>query len=233
MSNQPIKEYILDFVHFFYPVLCDSCKTPMMKNEKHLCLSCHMELPLTQFKNSLDNEIVKLMWGRVPIKYANSLLYFKKNGMAQTLMHEIKYKGNQELAVYLGELLAQKLAEEKLMFDMIIPVPLHTKKLKKRGFNQSVKIAEGYSKISQIPVELNGIIRVKNTETQTKKKRYERWENTDGKFLVTDSDVFKNKRVVLIDDVITTGATIEACCNELTLAGVSEISIFTMCYATF
>jgi ComF family protein len=116
---------------------------------------------------------------------------------------------------------------------MIVPVPLHLKKLKTRGFNQSAKIAEGFSNSSGIPLELNGIIRTINTETQTKKKRFERWENTEGKFFVTEPQKFKNQRIVLIDDVITTGATIEACCTELVKAGASEISIFTLCYATF
>lgn len=233
MSIHSIKEYISDFVHFFYPMLCDSCKTPLMKNEKHLCLTCHIDLPFTPFKSSSENEMTKLLWGRVQIKYANALLLFKKNGMAQTLMHEIKYNGNQELAVYLGELLAQKISDEKLLFDIVIPVPLHKNKLKKRGFNQSAKIAEGFSKISCVPIEFNGITRIVNTETQTKKKRFERWENTEGKFHVSEPHLFENKRVVLIDDVITTGATIEACCNELIKAGATEISILTMCYATF
>lgn len=162
-----------------------------------------------------DNFIEAKFYGRVELLFAWSYLYFHQDGIAQKLLHYLKYKNTPDVGIELGKRYAYEIKSvlENYHLDMIIPVPLHFKRLKKRGYNQSEKFAQGISLVTGIPV-INGLKRTKATSTQTAKNRVERWSNVDNIFKI-DKEEIKGKRVLLVDDVITTGATIEACVQEL------------------
>jgi ComF family protein len=226
-----LRPYLDDLVALFYPKICPGCAMPMQRSEQHMCLYCTFRLPKTGFESGRDNPVEKIFKGRIPVSQANSFLYFKKQGMAQRLMHELKYNGNKDLGFYLGELFATELMADPGFRkpDVLATVPLHPQKMLKRGFNQSDEIAKGFSSSSGIPIA-NGLLkRSKNTGTQTRKKRFERWENTEDSFALNDTQMLKGKHIGLIDDVITTGATLESCASKLQQAGDTRISIFSLC----
>ena len=164
-----------------------------------------------------ENPIMEKFNGIVPIEFANAYLSFRKKTNVQTLMHALKYKSATHLGIFLGQILGIQL-KSVMTFDehhCLVPIPLHPKKLLKRGYNQSLLIAEGVSEILQIPVIDDAIIRSKYSETQTKKKRFDRFENVSELFKVVKPERIQNKKIILIDDIITTGATVAACANIL------------------
>ncbi len=180
-----------------------------------------------------ENPISQIFWGRVNINTATSFLFFNKSGNVQKLIHQLKYKGNIETGRYLGKLLGADLMESSYFsnIDLIIPVPLHQKKLHKRGFNQSEVIAEGISMSMDLPVNTTSLHRLEHTETQTKKARYTRWENVAGKFGIIDPEKLEDKHILLVDDVLTTGATLESCAQSLLEVPQTVVSLVTLAYA--
>ena len=175
-----------------------------------------------------------MFWGRLPLREASAQYYFTKESMMQHLMHELKYKGNKELGIYLGNLmgLALKQTNRFSTIDALIPLPLFPSKEKKRGYNQAAVLCYGISEIIGKPVLENVVIRTTHTETQTRKNRVARWQNMEGRFLLKDPSKLENKHVLLVDDVITTGASLEACGKEILKAGGVGLSICTLCYAS-
>jgi ComF family protein len=225
--------WISDFINLFFPNLCQACGKPLIKNEKTLCLSCFYKLPKTNFHLHKENPISQIFWGRVDIHTATSYLFFNKGGHVQKLIHQLKYKGNTETGRYLGELMGADLKKSSVFsgIDLIIPVPLHIKKIHKRGFNQSEIISQGISEAMQIPVDTSSFNRLEHTETQTKKDRYTRWENVEGKFGVINSEKLEGKHILLVDDVLTTGATLESCAHSLLKVPQTRVSLATLAYA--
>ncbi len=225
--------YFHDFVSIFYPRICPGCGSPMQRTEKHICLTCLVKLPRTRFDLRADNPVEKLFRGRLPIEQGNSFMYFRKKGLAQGLMHELKYNGNRELGVHLGALFAAQVADglQGCKPDVITTVPLHHRKLLKRGFNQSDEIAKGFTSMLDIPFMPGLLQRLQDSATQTHKKRFERWENTQGSFVVPDMDVVAGKHIGIVDDVITTGATLESCGQKLAQAAGVKLSVFSLCIA--
>ncbi|WP_343330942.1 ComF family protein [Polaribacter staleyi] len=221
-----------DLFNLFYPKLCANCEHQLTQNENVLCTFCRHDLPLTNFTDSLENKIAKTFYGRVAIEKANSLLFFRKTGITKKLIHELKYKGNEEIGHFFGNWLGEILKENKdfLDIDVIIPVPLHPKKRRQRGYNQVTKFGKSLSKHLEKPLIENILIRTSTSKTQTFKARFERFNNIDTKFQLSDFTILKNKHVLLIDDVITTGATLEACAKELQKTAGVKISILTMAY---
>ncbi len=211
------------------------CGTTLLKNESYLCLNCAIRLPRTNFNLIEVNPLHKILKGRINFKYAASFLYYRKEGLTQRLLHTIKYKGKKDF----GEFLSFKLAMEwqqvlqLQQFDLITCVPLHANKLRKRGYNQSECIANGISKAIGVPCHFQLLIRTKDNETQTNKKRYYRWENTKDIFKINNAIEFENKHILIIDDVITTGATLESCCAALQNIKGCRISVLSLCIATF
>ncbi len=181
----------------------------------------------------MNNDTAQLLWGRVPFEKATSFLYFRKGSMAQTLMHQFKYKGKKDIGIQLGRYFGQQLAEADwtIDIDFLVPVPLHWKKQKTRGFNQSEIIARGMEKATGIPVNTNLVKRMIENPSQTTKSRLERWENVEHIFEVKANLSMKGKHVVLVDDVITTGATLEACANKLIQSQGAKISFATLAIA--
>ena len=225
--------WITDFLNLFFPNLCQACDKPLVRKENILCISCLYKLPKTNFELHENNPISRIFWGRANIHAATSFLFFNKGGHVQKLIHQFKYKGNKETGRYLGELLGNDLKKSSLFntIDLIIPVPLHKKKLHKRGFNQSDIIAEGISKSMLIPANTDILHRLEHTDTQTKKARYTRWENVKGKFGVINAEKLEGKHILLIDDVLTTGATLESCAQTLLEVPQTTVSVATLAYA--
>ncbi|MDP5092838.1 MAG: ComF family protein [Polaribacter sp.] len=224
---------LYDFIHLFYPKLCGVCEEQLVMNEKIICTVCRHDLPLTNFTSFDKNSVTQTFYGRIDIEKGYSLLFFKKEGITQKLIHELKYRGNEEIGEFfgnwLGEIIREK--EEFKDVDFIIPVPLHPKKLKQRGYNQVTKFGKTLTNHLNIPFLENELVRVSSTKTQTFKARFERFSNIDTKFLLKNPDVFTNKHILLIDDVITTGATLESCANVFQKSENCKISILTMAIA--
>jgi len=221
-----------DIFNLFYPEQCAICKNQLVKGEKIICVSCITELPVTNFCNLKNNSVETSFYGRILIKEATSLFYFHKEGKVQKLIHQLKYKGNQQIGVVLGDWLGENMLESSRFNDLdaIITVPLHPKKLKKRGFNQLTKFGKSLSNKLQIPVIDDVLVKVFASQTQTKKSRFDRTTNVDEKFELLDHSILKNKHILLIDDIITTGATLEACSLALLHSKNIKISIATMAY---
>lgn len=196
-------------------------------------MRCIDGMPETNFEIHPNNPVEKLFWGRLPVANATAQYYFTKESLMQHLMHQFKYKGNKELGLQLGEMMGDQLQRSGLFnVDALIPLPLFPVKEKKRGYNQATLLCKGIAESMNIPVLDKVIIRPQHTDTQTKKGRIERWKNMEGKFVLTDPDAIRNKHVLLIDDVVTTGATLEACGNELLKAGNVRLSVATLCVAS-
>ncbi len=223
---------IKDLVHIFFPERCVICDKQLLKDEKIICVVCRHELPLTGFTHEPDNEMERSFTGRSKIQSATALLYFYKKGSVQKLIHELKYRGHQEIGAFLGKWLGEEIKSSKRFEipDMIVPVPLHQKKLKKRTYNQVSEFGKSISEILNIPFVEGVLKRNIYTETQTYKHRTDRFQNTRNIFEVNNLGAYHGKHILLIDDVLTTGATLEACCNELQKITEIKISIATMAY---
>lgn len=221
-----------DFTALFYPNLCIGCERSLYRDEKHLCLNCLTQLPRTNYHQIEENVIEKRFYGRAEIQYASTFLYFEKEIITQKLLHGIKYRGKKELGEQLGALFGSQLANSRFNeADMIIPVPLHPNKLRVRGYNQSEWIAKGIAKTMQKPLVNNVLKRIIENPTQTSKGVYERWENTTGIFESENTDLIENKHLLLVDDVLTTGSTLEACIIPLKKIQGVKISIAALAAA--
>jgi ComF family protein len=211
-------------VGLIFPNLCVGCNGVLLAAEQHICTHCIENFPETKFHNLPGNQLEKAFWGRVNLERAFSFLIFRKQGIVQKILHELKYSNNPELGIMLGQMYGSKLKESGLHFDSIVAIPLHDKKLKLRGYNQSDCFAQGIAQSMQCEHLTNVVIRKKNTETQTKKGRFDRWLNVGDVFYINAPELISNKKVLLVDDVITTGATIEACAHSI-LAHTPHLSV--------
>lgn len=228
-----IKEIKDALLHLAFPHVCESCGTDNLQVDHILCLRCLSSLPNTNFHLHANNPIEKIFWGRIPISSATSQYYFTKESMMQHLMHQLKYKGNKEVGLFLGRLMGWAMAESNRFssVDGLIPLPLHKSKEHKRGYNQATLLCEGISSVINKPVLKNIVTRTAHTETQTKKSRIQRWQNMEGKFELVNASAIETKHLLLIDDVVTTGATLEACGKELLTAKNVQLSIATLCFS--
>lgn len=221
--------FISDFINLCYPKLCAACHNTLVKHEDDICTACIIHLPKTNYHLDIENPLNKIFWGRVPIEMVAAYYFFNKGNKVQKLLHELKYKSNKNVGEKIGVLYGYELLNAPIFntIDYIMPVPLHPKKLKKRGYNQSEWFANGLSQSMNIPVSTNILYRNTDSATQTKKSRFNRWENVAEIFGVKTPELLSNKHILLVDDVITTGATIEACAKILKehRAKVSVVSI--------
>jgi ComF family protein len=225
-----IKNSILQFV---FPHVCSGCGSDLLSVESSLCLHCIDALPETNFAKHPNNPVEKIFWGRLSLLSAASSFYFTKESLVQKLMHQFKYKNNRDLGVQLGRLMGKHIIQsDRFPADALIPLPLFPGKEKRRGYNQALLLCEGIAESLKVPVLTDVITRPEHTETQTKKGRVERWKNMDGKFLLIKPEAINNKHLLLVDDVVTTGATLEACGNELLKADNVSLSLATLCLAS-
>lgn len=224
---------IKDLTGLLFPDLCCGCGTYLFHGEAQICTVCLYKLPYTDYHVHLENKAARQLWGRLPCNAAMSLFYFKKGGRAQNIIHNLKYKGRQDLGFKLGTMIGERLLMNAIYegIDLIIPVPLHRKRQRQRGYNQSLCIANGISSRLNIPVNTVCLLRKKATSSQTKKGRYNRFENMLDVFLVVQAERLKDKHILLVDDVITTGATLEACGITLFKANIRKLSIATAAFA--
>lgn len=227
-TNRPsISEALRDFVSLFFPNYCLGCERALVKGEDILCTICLFELPKTDYHYQDDNPLYQKISTRLRINYAWAFLRFRKTGIAQHLMHQLKYNNHPEVGLRLGKVFGMELVKAgfKEEFDYIVPVPLHKSKQRRRGYNQSAKFAAGLSESLKIPVLPDALCKILKTETQTKKGKTERWVNVSHSFQIRQQELVKGNRILLVDDVVTTGATLEACGQELLNAGCSQLSI--------
>lgn len=216
-----------DFIALFYPRVCVACHKSLVKGEEVLCTSCLVDLPKTSYSRYDENPVRQRLMGRLPLEFASAFLKFRKGGLVQSLLHELKYNNRPEIGVRMGHLYGTELLESGMgaEFDVIVPVPLHASRMRKRGYNQSAKFAEGLSEVLNVGWEESISLRTTATNTQTRKGRADRWSNVKDAFSVGSADRISGKRILLVDDVITTGATIEACGHHLVEAGCASLSV--------
>jgi len=198
-----------------------------------ICLRCIHELPHTKFQLQSENPVEHIFRGRFTLRAAHSEFYFSKGKIIQTLVHQLKYKGNRDIGLWLGKMMGISMSRSGRFsgVDYLIPVPLNIKREHKRGYNQAYIICKGISELMNIPVMAGQLLRSKETSTQTKKHRTERWENVSGGFELNDRSVLNGKHLLLVDDVLTTGATIEACAQVLLSVPKVDLSIATLAIA--
>jgi ComF family protein len=227
-----VKNYIDDFLHLLFPHICIGCETDVLNEDDVLCAGCLNNLPETGFISIAGNIVEKIFYGRLPVEHAGSAFYFNKDSVIQRTIIQLKYKNNQQAGNFLGRLVGQQLAKSKRFddVDIIIPMPLNEKKLFKRGYNQDTAIVSGITSVWRKPVIENAVERTLFTETQTHKDRIARWKTMDGVFEVTQPSALKNKHVLLVDDIITTGATFEACGEAILKVPDTKLSLVTVAY---
>ncbi|MBT3303295.1 MAG: ComF family protein [Bacteroidetes bacterium] len=225
-----------DAIDFFYPRNCVACACVLTRQEVNICLECKTTLPRTNFHLIKENPISKVFWGRVPIEWATAYFYFAKESRVQKLLHHIKYLGFKDLGYEVGQWLGDDLKLNSSLasdLDFIVPVPLHPKKQHKRGYNQSELLAGGIADSLDKKLNINNLVREIHSPTQTKKSRFKRWENVKDIFQLKDANEFNGSHVLLVDDVITTGSTIEACCHTLLQCHQIKISIASIAYVAY
>jgi len=222
------------FTSLFFPELCYGCGSDLVNTGQLLCLRCQTDLPFTNFINKKENPVAKIFWGRMEIDWAASLVYFSKQNTVAHLLHQLKYRNKKEVGDYCGRLIGRAMIENELHHDIdaIVPLPLFKKKERIRGYNQATLICNGIASIIKKPVLENVVSRNSFTETQTRKSRVERWQNMQDRFVVEDHEQITGKHLLLVDDVITTGATLEACGSALLEGKDCRISIFTFAYSS-
>ena len=224
----------LDMLRLFYPRLCPGCGNDLPQHEDVICISCSLNLPETGFAPLPGNPVEKIFWGRVHIIAAHSQWYFAKGQMIQHLMHALKYKGNTGIGDWMGRRLGEELLTSGRFegIDLIVPLPLYAKREFERGYNQAAVIGKGISTTTGIPQSTGILTRQHATATQTKKSRADRWLNVSGNFQVLSPSAFESKHILLVDDVLTTGATLEAACMVLKQIPGCRISIATPAIAS-
>ncbi|MDR3365822.1 MAG: ComF family protein [Prevotellaceae bacterium] len=224
-----------DFVNLIYPNSCEVCGTLLSLRERVMCISCRYKLPRTGYWLQKGNPVEQIFWGRAPVANACALFFMGKGSPYRKLLHRLKYSNKPHIGVALGQLLGNELAKVDAYgdVDFIIPIPLHIKRERKRGYNQSEKIADGIAQSTGKPVRTDLVFRQLYNETQTKKTREERWSNVSGIFAVRPkaAELLAGKHVLLVDDVLTTGSTIEACITALLSAASCRISVATAAMA--
>ncbi len=228
-----IKKYLEDFWFLIYPHVWEACGATLQKNEEPICTKCLYEIPRTDYCKHLENDIALLFAGRIKIEKATALFHFYKGSRFRKLLHGLKYKSKPQIGILLGKELGAEMHSSGNFqdIDYIIPVPLHPKRQKQRGYNQSEMIGEGISKVTNIPMLTDVLLRNLETVTQTKMTREERWKNVSGKFIISNPEKIENKHLLLIDDVVTTGATLEACGEILLNINGVKLSIAVLANA--
>jgi ComF family protein len=216
-----------DFISLLFPRVCYACGNHLLRNENLICTQCYISIPRTNYHLIADNPVEQLFWGRCQIAKAAAFSFYNKGSRIRKLIHKLKYNGIKEIGYELGRIYGLTLKNSGFTedIDIIIPVPLHPSKQRKRGFNQSEYISRGFADVTGLQLDIKTLIRIRSSDTQTKRSRYERWMNVEGIFAITDSQKLMGKHILLFDDVITTGSTLDACASELLKIGNVKVSV--------
>ncbi len=223
-----------DFISLLFPRLCYGCGNHLLRNENIICTECFVVIPRTNFHTQPDNPMEQLFWGRCIIEKAAAFSFYNKGSRIRSLIHNLKYKGIREVGFELGHIYGLSLKSSGFLdnVDLIVPVPLHPSKKRTRGFNQSEIISEGIAGATGLKISNEAIVRIIVSATQTKRSRYERWTNVEGIFNIPAPEKLKNSHILLVDDVVTTGSTIESCTNELLKIEGVKVSVIALAFAS-
>ncbi|TCK65088.1 ComF family protein [Winogradskyella wandonensis] len=219
-----------NLLNLFFPQICEACKTPLSDNEKVICVDCRHDLPITNFHYQADDAIKKILYGRVQLENATALLHFSKKGLVQELLHNLKYRGHEHIGEFLGKWLGSELKdlENYKIIDVVVPVPIHKNKLRERGYNQVTKFGVAIAEILNAEYRESALLKIEKSKTQALKDRLTRLDDAEKQFATGDFKGLDNKHILLVDDIITTGATVEACIELLnTIPGV-RVSLAAM-----
>jgi ComF family protein len=229
-----MKQLFRHFRHLFYPQLCSGCGSDLVISPQVLCHRCHHQLPFTTFESVPDNPVERVFWGRAPLQSAASLLYFTPDSLVQHLLHRLKYHSDTALGLQLGRLMGYALQASGRFAtaDLLVPLPLFAAREQQRGYNQSAVLCKGIAEVLQLPVCTGAVVRQRATQSQTRKGRTERWQNVATVFALQNPAALQQKNIILVDDVVTTGATLEACANTLLQAPGLSLSVSTLAYAS-
>ncbi len=232
MFGVQFSKIINDINYVLLPPACFGCNAQLIRGEQLLCTVCRYDLPITEFNFTQENAVDRIFYGRVPIEKAVSFLFFHKNGIVKSLLHQLKYKNQEEIGAFLGKWYAETLVGQRDFpkLDAIVPVPLHPKKQRKRGYNQVTLFAKQLAHHSKTPYQDQILIKTANTRTQTKKSRLNRLLGSRNLYEVRNPESIKGKNILLVDDVITTGATIESCAKALIKVENVRVYVATMAF---
>lgn len=228
-----LKDWLDACLNLFYPKVCAVCSQPLSGQEECICFRCGMSLPRTNLHLKTENAAEQLFWGKVDVERVSAYFYYQRGSDFREILHRLKYKGEKEIGEVMGRQMAAELSAANFFdgVDYLLPVPLHKKKQRRRGYNQSEYIARGVSAATGIPIAEGAVTRERHTETQTRKSVMERWENVDGIFKLHTPELFAGKHILLIDDVLTTGATCVACADAVTSVENVKVSVLTLAMA--
>jgi len=221
-----------DCLDFFFPRLCEGCDRGLLREESGLCLFCAAKLPRTHFWELQENPVMRLFHGRLPLDGATAFLHFSEGGMTQNLIHRMKYKGQRKLCQLLGSMFAKQLKHRGLLsdVDVIVPVPLHPVRERRRGYNQSALVGHGLAEHIGGVVMSDVVVRAKSTDTQTRKARFDRSVNMQDVFICVKPEMLRGKTVLIVDDVVTTGSTIEGVGHAVRSAGASRLYVLAIAF---
>lgn len=228
-----IKDWLGSFLSLLFPRCCVVCGGPLARGEECLCTMCNINLPRTDYHLRKDNPVEKMFWGKIPLERATSFFFYRKGSDFRHILHQLKYGGQKDIGAIMGRYMAAELLESGFFegVDVILPVPLHKKKQQIRGYNQSEWIARGIAAVTGISIDTESVVRQKNTDTQTRKSSFERWENVEGIFQLYHAESLAGKHILIVDDVLTTGATTVECASCLAEIEGIRISILTLAMA--
>lgn len=223
-----------DLLHLFYPHVCAGCGEHLPQKDQSVCLSCFLALPATNFQHISGNAVEKIFYGRIKINTAMAAYFFSKNSSLQHIIHAFKYENHREACIQMGIWMGILIQHGDRIngIDLLIPIPLHRSREKKRGYNQAALLCEGIHRVTGIPYDVDAVVRLKSTETQTRKSRTARWQNVQSGFVINDPTAIANKNILLVDDVITTGATLEACAEVMLKSNPMSLSIAALAWAS-
>jgi len=227
-----IRNYLNAFLHLLYPQICFGCGTDQVENAMPLCPKCILDLPFTDFFSIDENPVEKIFWGRVPVQSAGALLFFTKDSLVQTLMTQLKYHHNKRVGILFGKLMGEAIAAEKKFeqIDLLVPIPILYSKMNNRGYNQSQVIAMGIQQVWNRPIVDDVLIKRSWSNSQTKKDRKARLQQVPDLFFLQNPACIKDKHLLLVDDVLTTGATLEAAIETLMAGSPASVSIAVAAY---